>query len=73
MSLVAAIGEPERVRGLRFAGVTVLEAPDAAAAREAWRALGRETSVVILTEQAQAALARELDEPGRMIWAVMPG
>ncbi len=69
---VAAIGEADRVRGFRFAGVRVLEAADPAAVQDAWRGLGPETSVVLLTEAAQAALAGQLEEPRGMICAVIP-
>ncbi len=72
MSAVAAIGEPERVLGLRFAGVSVFEASDASAARAAWETLAPETSVLILTKTAHATLERELRDREDVLCAVVP-
>ncbi len=70
MARIAAIGERERVHGLRFAGVHVAPAEDPVAARAAWRTLPDDVGLVILTAAACAALAlSDEDEP---LWVVMP-
>ena len=51
---VFAIGERECVRALALAGVRVVPADDAEAARAAWEALPAEFGLVILTTAAHA-------------------
>lgn len=72
LTRIAAIGEPERLYGLAFAGVRVLAAEDPQAAQAAWRSLPPEIGLVILTRAAHTALGAEL--PGRdgLLWAVVP-
>ncbi|WP_432826552.1 V-type ATP synthase subunit F [Dactylosporangium sp. CA-092794] len=53
---VVAIGDPARLRGYALAGVTVVPATSPAGARAAWRALGADVAVVVLTRPAAAAI-----------------
>jgi vacuolar-type H+-ATPase subunit F/Vma7 len=67
---IFAIGERERVRALALAGVQVLPADDAEAARAAWQALPEEFGLVILTTSARDAVAPS--EKDRRLWVVIP-
>ena len=67
---IAAIGERERVQGLRFAGVDIIAADDPTAVRAAWRALSDDVGLVILTAAARDELA--LSEEEERLWVVMP-
>ncbi|WP_228000285.1 hypothetical protein [Nocardia australiensis] len=71
MAAVAVIGEPALVQGYTLAGAVVFAAADVEAVRDAWRALEPDTTLVILTPAAAAALAARLpaDEP---LTVVMP-
>jgi vacuolar-type H+-ATPase subunit F/Vma7 len=72
VSRVAAIGEERRVRGFALAGVSVMAAADATAARHAWEALEADIGLVILTPAAVQGLRRELTSaPGRL-WVELP-
>jgi len=74
MSHVVAIGDEERLRGFKLAGVDVVVAEDQAGARAAWEALAPDVALVILTPAVHAALtASELDPRGQRLWVVMPG
>ena len=73
MSRIAAIGASELVDGYGLAGVEVLPAPDAAAARRAWASLEGDVGLVLLTPAAEAALGPELAEARGVVWAVIPG
>lgn len=70
MGSLVAIGESRRMRGFALAGVIVMAAEDAAAVREAWRAVPGDAEVVILTPAAAAALADRSETP---LTAVLPG
>jgi vacuolar-type H+-ATPase subunit F/Vma7 len=72
VSRIAAIGESELVDGYGLAGVEVLPAPDAAAARRAWASLEDDVGLLLLTPAAEAALAAKLAEARGVIWAVIP-
>jgi vacuolar-type H+-ATPase subunit F/Vma7 len=72
MSRVVAIGEAPRVAGYALAGVEVRAADDPAAAVGAWRSLGPETELVVLTPAAASALAGELREAPSPVWVVLP-
>jgi vacuolar-type H+-ATPase subunit F/Vma7 len=67
---IFAIGERERVRALALAGVRVLPADDAEAARAAWEALAEEFGLVILTTAARDAVAPS--EQDKHLWVVIP-
>ena len=72
MSVIVAIGEAQRVASLAFAGVHVHVAEDAEAIGAAWRALGDDVGVLILTPFSHAALRSELDGAARPLSVVMP-
>jgi len=72
MTLVAAIGERERVSGFAFAGVRVEAVEHADAALGAWRGLPADVGLVILTPAAHRALATELSAQDRRLWVVLP-
>jgi vacuolar-type H+-ATPase subunit F/Vma7 len=74
VSRVVAIGEERLLEGYALAGVEVLPAAGAAAAREAWRALPADVALVLLSPAAHEALAGELagDSGPERIWAVVP-
>lgn len=73
MTRAAAIGEAARVAGYALAGVEVRPAESAAEAREAWLALDREVSLLVLTPAARAALEQELAQRPDLVHAVLPG
>ena len=62
-STICAIGEAERIRAYALAGVQLGVADDADAARAAWRGLGPDVGLVILTPAAHSALAAEGQDP----------
>ncbi|MEV7011402.1 V-type ATP synthase subunit F [Streptosporangium sp. NPDC051022] len=70
MGTVAVIGESVRVAGFQLAGAVVLAAEDAEAARAAWRSLGPDVVLVILTPEAAAAVG---EVSGGPLTVVMPG
>jgi vacuolar-type H+-ATPase subunit F/Vma7 len=67
---VFAIGERERVRALALAGVRVVPADDAEAARTAWKELPEEFGLVILTTAAHEAITPS--EQDERLWVVIP-
>jgi vacuolar-type H+-ATPase subunit F/Vma7 len=72
MSGIVALGERRRVEGFALAGVRVLVAPDAEAARAAWPGLERDVAVLLLTPGARRALADLLPSRPDIIWTVLP-
>lgn len=62
MATMAAVGEVARLHGFALAGVAVLAAEDAAAARAAWARLDGDVAVVILTPAAARAVADLVEE-----------
>lgn len=71
MTRIVAIGEQDRVEGLVLAGVEVLAAPSAEAARAAWASLDDGVAVVVLTPAAAAAVEGSFCPP-RRLQVVMP-
>jgi hypothetical protein len=71
MATVAVLGESALTRGYVIAGCHVLPADDAAAARRAWAGLPENTSLVILTPAAAAALSGQR-AASPILTAVMP-
>ena len=69
---VAALGEAALVRGFALAGVRVVGAEDADAARSAWRALPPDVAVVILTPAAARALEPDVACARFPLTVVMP-
>ncbi|GAB3979435.1 hypothetical protein GCM10029978_074810 [Actinoallomurus acanthiterrae] len=59
MAKIAVIGEEARVIGFGLAGAVVLPAEDPAAVRAAWRSLGEDVAVVVLTPLAARCLTDE--------------
>jgi vacuolar-type H+-ATPase subunit F/Vma7 len=71
VSGIVAIGEELLLAGYALAGVDVLPAEDAAAARAAWEALPADTGLVLLTRSAYAEVGRDV-RGRRVLWAVLP-
>jgi vacuolar-type H+-ATPase subunit F/Vma7 len=71
MGTVAVLGEPALTRGYVIAGCHVLTADDAPAARRAFDSLPEDTSLVILTPAAAAALSGHR-RVSSILTAVMP-
>ncbi len=71
MNRVVVLGEPERTRGYRLAGATVIEAATAAEVERAWSGLPADTMLLVLTRDAVAVVANRLAERPRLIWAVL--
>jgi vacuolar-type H+-ATPase subunit F/Vma7 len=63
MGRVVALGEQVRVGGFALAGSHVVAAEDAAAVRDAFRALPGDVAVVLLTPRAAAAVEDLLVDP----------
>lgn len=71
MATVAVIGERALVRGWSLAGAAVTAADDAGAVRAAWRSLGADVAVVVLTPAAAAVLTDEIAH-GTPLTVVLP-
>lgn len=71
MATVAVIGERALVRGWSLAGAAVAGADDPDEVRAAWRSLGDDVAVVVLTPAAATALADEPDHD-RPLTVVLP-
>jgi len=56
VGLLVALGEAARVADFALGGATVIPAEDPAAVRRSWEGLPDDVAVVVLTEQAAAAL-----------------
>jgi vacuolar-type H+-ATPase subunit F/Vma7 len=72
MSRAAAIGERARTIGYALAGVEVLHADDAEAARAAWASLDPDVGLVLLTPVAFAALEDALATQPWRAWVLLP-
>jgi len=72
MSRVAVIGEEVRIHGFALAGVPAHPAETDEQARKAWRLLGDDVAVVILTPRAADRLAGQLDQRPQVLTVVMP-
>lgn len=72
MGDVVAIGETHELEGFALAGVSVFVAGTDEAVVEAWRRLGSETALAILTSAAAAALGPKLSERPDVLTVVMP-
>jgi len=71
MGLLVVLGEAARVGNFALGGATVIPAEDPEAVRRSWQALPDEVGVVVLTEQAAAALG-DVAERDRVLRVVMP-
>lgn len=72
MSRVAVIGEETRIQGFALAGVATHRAETDEEARSAWRSLGADVAVVILTPGAADRLASQLRQRPEVLTVVMP-
>ena len=73
MTPIVVLGEPDRVRGYRMTGATVMEvAGPAEAAAAAWDDLPPDTALVVLTRAVAAVVRDRLAERPRLVWAVIP-
>lgn len=72
MGRFVVIGETARVTGFALAGASVLCAEGPDDVRLAWTALPDDTAVVVLTDQAAAALGSDVDAEELALIAVMP-
>jgi vacuolar-type H+-ATPase subunit F/Vma7 len=72
MSQVAVIGEEGRIQTFALAGVATHPAETAEEVRLAWRSLGNDVTVVILTPQAAHGLADQLEQRPEVLTVVMP-
>ncbi len=71
MSTIAVIGEREVVEGFSLAGVAVYAAATPDEARDAFRSLDADTSVVFLAQTAAAALTDLLPSRRDVIWTTL--
>lgn len=72
MSRAVAIGDERRLAGYALAGVDVLPAATDAEARAAWAGLDEETALVLVTPQAEQALAEAWSERAACLRVVVP-
>jgi vacuolar-type H+-ATPase subunit F/Vma7 len=72
MSRVAVIGEKVRIHGFALAGVSTYPAETDEDARSAWRSLGADVAVVILTPRAAQRLSAETARRPEVLTVVMP-
>ena len=76
MAAVAVLGEWARIKGFGLAGARTIAAENPGEVRAAWRSIGEDVAVVIVTPRAAAELE---DEPGsarsghKPMLVVMPG
>lgn len=72
MTGVVAIGDELRIAGYALAGVDTVPASSDDEARAAWRELPDDTVLLLLTPDADRALAELLDERPNIVSAVLP-
>lgn len=72
MSGVAALGERALVEGFVLAGARVIPAETPEAVRAAWNGLPTDIAVLLVTAQAQGALADLLPSRPELVWTVIP-
>ena len=72
MGTVVALGETHELEGFALAGVRVVVTTDVADTVRAWRALGDEVGLVIMSPASAAALHTELGGRPDVLTAVMP-
>ena len=72
MNEVAAIGAQQHVAGFALAGTHAYVAHTDDEARAAWRALPKAVAVVILSEEAAAAIGDDRIAPQAPLTVVMP-
>ena len=72
MGRVMAIGERSAVEGYALAGAEVIATDDPRAVGEAWRAIGPDVDLVLLTARAAAAVEATGEAPAHFLVAVLP-
>jgi vacuolar-type H+-ATPase subunit F/Vma7 len=72
VGLFAVIGDAAHVHGFALAGATVLPAEDPDEVVRAWESLSDDTVVVLLTNEAAAALGETRAQQARWLRVVMP-
>jgi vacuolar-type H+-ATPase subunit F/Vma7 len=72
MARAAVIGEAVRTAGFALAGAVVLAAENPEEAREAWRELPADCSVLVLTARAAAWLGEDPQPRRDALLVVMP-
>lgn len=70
MAKIAIIGEAAKVTGFGLAGAIVLPAEEPDDVRAAWRSLGDDVAIVLLTSRAAGSL--DGDKPSWPLTVVMP-
>lgn len=71
MAKIAIIGEEQKVTAFELAGAIVLPADEPDAVRAAWRSLGSDVAIVLLTSRAARTLAGD-GSPSWPLTVVMP-
>lgn len=69
---IAAIGEQALLDGFRLAGVSVFAGSTDEEILNAWRALPRDTAIVLLTPRSAQALEPVLADPHSPMTVVLP-
>lgn len=72
MGLLVVLGEAARVATFALGGATVIPAEDPDGVRREWEALPDDVAVVVLTDQAAAALGPDAARRDRVLRVVMP-
>lgn len=72
MARIAALGERSRIRAFALAGVVELAAATDDEVVAAWRSLASDVAVLVLTPEAQRALAGRIDERRDVLVTVLP-
>jgi len=72
MGLLVVLGEAARVARFALGGATVTSADDPDTVRRRWEALPDDVAVVVLTEQAAAALGADTAPRDHVLRVVMP-
>jgi vacuolar-type H+-ATPase subunit F/Vma7 len=72
VGLFAVIGDAAQVNGFALAGARVLPAENPDEVVRAWESLSDDTVVVLLTNEAAAALGETRAQPAQWLSVVMP-
>ena len=71
-TVIAALGAPGILAGYELAGARLVPAKSDEDVLQAWEQLPEDTAVVILTADAAAALAGQLDDPAAPLTVALP-
>ena len=72
MTTVLALGDGHELDGFVLAGARVRRTSDPEEVRAAWRELGEDVGLVILSAEAAELLEEELDDRPDVLTAVLP-